>query len=138
MIIRFNYADRKLDYKPKSNLKAMVANIFTTEQKLLKEINYVFCSDDYLLKINQSALNHDYYTDIITFPLHNKGEPIEAEIYISIDRVKDNAKTNSTTFSNEIARVIAHGSLHLCGYKDKLKKDILTMRSKELFYIENL
>jgi len=137
MIVRFNYADRRFSYTPKLDLKRMILNIFISEQKTLREINYVFCSDEYLLHINQTALNHDYYTDIITFPLSNKGEPIEAEIYISIDRVKENAKTNNTVFKNELARVIAHGSLHLCGYKDKKKRDIELMRAKESFYIEN-
>ena len=116
----------------------MVQNIFHTEQKVVQEINYIFCSDEYLLKINQTALNHDYYTDIITFPLSAINEPIEAEIYISIDRVKENSAINHTSFSNEIERVIAHGALHLCGYKDKTKKDIEEMRSKESFYINSI
>jgi probable rRNA maturation factor len=138
MMIRFNYADRKLNGVNKTSLKQMVITIFLQEQVQYNSIDYIFCSDEYLLQINHSALNHDYYTDIITFPLSAKGRPVDAEIYISIDRVKENAITHSTTFKQEIARVIAHGALHLCGYKDKNKKDIEIMREKEGFYIDNL
>ena len=116
----------------------MVAAIFKQENVPCNIINYIFCSDEYLLQINQSALNHDYYTDIITFPLSDKGQPIDAEIYISIDRVKENAPIHNTTFKQEIARVVAHGALHLCGYKDKAKKDVEIMREKEEVYIANL
>jgi len=138
MAIRFNYADRKLNGVNKSNLKAMVLSIFKTENVSIENIDYIFCSDDYLLNINSSALNHDYYTDIITFPLSPKGMPVEAEIYISVDRVKENATDHKTAFIQEVARVVAHGALHLCGYKDKAKKDIEAMRAKEDFYIANL
>lgn len=138
MTVRFNYADAKLSFTPKSKLKTMVKDIFSKEAIPANVIDYVFCSDDFLLNINRSALNHDYYTDIITFPLHEKNKPVEAEIYISIDRVKDNAATHNTNFKSEIARVIAHGALHLCGYKDKSKKESAIMREKESFYIQNI
>ena len=134
MAIRFNYADRKLNSLSKTALKAMVLSIFEEEKVKLDTIYYIFCSDDYLLGINQSALNHDYYTDIITFPLSNKGQPIVAEIYVSVDRIKDNATQLKQPFKHELARVVAHGALHLCGYKDKTKKDIVQMRLKEDFY----
>lgn len=135
-MIRFNYVDRKLNGINKSILKEMVKSIFAKENKPYKTINYIFCSDDYLLEINRTALNHDYYTDIITFPLHEKEMPIEAEIYISIDRVKENAIGFNIPFNKELARVIAHGTLHLCGYKDKTKKEVEQMREKEGFYIQ--
>jgi probable rRNA maturation factor len=138
MMIRFNYADRKLNGVNKTSLKQMVATIFSQEKMKYNTIDYIFCSDEYLLQINRSALNHDYYTDIITFPLSAKEQPVEAEIYISIDRVKENATTHKTKVKNEIARVIAHGALHLCGYKDKLKKDVEVMREKEGFYIQSI
>ncbi len=138
MKVRFNYADRKLSFTPKSILKQLVQNIFASEHVEADYIDYIFCSDEYLLKINRAVLNHDYYTDIITFPLSEKGEPIKAEIYVSIDRVKDNASIHNTTFGKELARVIAHGSLHLCGYKDKSKADIALMREKESSYIHNI
>jgi probable rRNA maturation factor len=85
--------------------------------------------------MNRDFLQHDYYTDIITFGLSEKGEPVEAEIYISLDRVKDNAATLKTTFKEETLRVIFHGALHLCGYKDKKKSEIALMRSKEDHYL---
>ena len=138
MKVRFNYADRKLNFSPKSILKELIRNIFTTEKIEADVIDYVFCSDEYLLGINRTALNHDYYTDIITFPLHEKGQPVLAEIYISLDRVKDNAMTNNSTYNKELSRVIAHGALHLCGYKDKTKNDTSLMREKEVFYIQGI
>lgn len=138
MIIRFNYADRNLNGINKTTLKEMVRTVFSQEKIQCSTINYIFCSDEYLLQINRLALNHDYYTDIITFPLSSKGQPVEAEIYISIDRVKENAITHNTSFKQEIARVIAHGALHLCGYKDKTKEDIELMREKEGVYIKNV
>lgn len=137
MKVRFHYADRQLNYSPKSKLKEMVTTIFAKEQIACKQIDYIFCSDDYLLNINQNHLQHDYYTDIITFPLSDKDKSVEAEIYISIDRIKDNSKTQATTFKNELKRVIAHGALHLCGYKDKTKADQKQMRKKEEEYINH-
>lgn len=138
MKVRFNYADRKLCFTPKASLKEMVKNIFSKENTIADTIDYIFCSDEYLLQINRNTLKHDYYTDIITFPLNDKGMPTQAEIYISIDRVQDNATTHGSSFDQEIARVIAHGALHLCGYKDKSKADIALMREKESSYIHNI
>jgi rRNA maturation RNase YbeY len=99
-------------------------------------MNYIFCSDKYLLSINQQFLNHDTYTDIITFGLHDKGTPVVAEVYISTERVKENAATHGVTYTNEMLRVLFHGALHLCGYKDKRKSDVLTMRAKEDAYLK--
>ncbi len=138
MAIRFNYADRKLNDINKSALKQMVQSIFKEEKVAIDSIDYIFCSDEYLLGINQASLNHDYYTDIITFPLHEIDQPVVAEIYISTDRVKDNASQLNLLFELELTRVVAHGALHLCGYKDKSKSDIKLMREKEGFYISSL
>ena len=138
MTVRFNYADRKFNGVNKTILKNMVIRIFKEEELALKHIDYIFCSDEFLLNINRSALNHDYYTDIITFPLSNKNQPIVAEIYVSVDRVKDNATQLHQTFAQELSRVIAHGALHLCGYKDKTKKNITEIRSKEDYYTANM
>ncbi len=138
MKVRFNYADKKLNGVNKTSLKNMVERIFIAESKACESVDYIFCSDEYLLEINKSMLNHDYYTDIITFPLHEKGESVIAEIYISVDRVKDNAIANNATYGQELARVVAHGALHLCGYKDKSKRDIALMREKEACYISIL
>ena len=133
--VKFNYADRKLSINNKSKLKKFINTIFQEESIELNDLNYIFCSDDYLLQINNDHLQHDYYTDIITFTLEERGEPVIGEIYISLDRIKDNAITEKTNLLNEILRVIFHGSLHLCGYKDKKKDDIIIMRQKEDYYI---
>ncbi|MCZ2223574.1 MAG: rRNA maturation RNase YbeY [Chitinophagales bacterium] len=136
--VMFRSADRKLIYSGKSNLKLFVENLFKKEKISLKSICYIFCSDEFLLNINQQFLQHDYYTDIITFCLSEKEEPIEAEAYISVDRVKENAKTNNVSYKRELERVIFHGALHLCGYKDKKKVEIKQMREKENYYLNQL
>jgi probable rRNA maturation factor len=133
--ITFSTGDRPFVFKQKENLKRFIESIFLKEKKKLAGINYVFCTDAMLLEINQNFLQHDYYTDIITFGLSEKNQPIEAEIYISIDRVKENASNLSIAYQQEMLRVLFHGALHLCGYKDKSKADIKLMRGKEDFYI---
>ena len=133
--IKFNYADRKLSINNKSKLKKFINTIFQEESIELNDLNYIFCSDDYLLQINNDHLQHDYYTDIITFTLEERGEPVIGEIYISLDRIKDNSNIEKTNLLHETLRVIFHGSLHLCGYKDKKKDDIIIMRQKEDYYI---
>lgn len=115
-------------------LKLWIENIILSENKKLGEINYIFCDDEYILKVNQDYLQHDYYTDIITFD-YVKGKNISGDIFISITRVKDNATTLSKDFESEFRRVLAHGILHLCGYKDKTEEDIKEMRTKEDYYI---
>ena len=101
------------------------------QSKKKLHVGYVFCSDEFLLKMNRQFLDHDFYTDIITFPLSETDQEIEAEIYISVDRVKDNAAKLKVDFSEELNRVIFHGVLHLMGYKDKSKADKETMHGKE-------
>ena len=133
--VKFNYADRKLSISDKTKLKIFILSLFKNENILLSELNYIFCSDEYLLQINKDHLNHDYYTDIITFSLEEKGEPVIGEIYISIDRIKDNANSQKANLINETLRVLFHGCLHLCGYLDKKQKDIKAMREKEDYYI---
>lgn len=108
--------------------------IILSEAKKIGDINYVFCDDDYLLKINQDYLQHDYYTDIITFD-SVKGKTISGEIFVSLQRISDNASTLSKNYEEELRRVLAHGILHLCGYKDKSDEEEQEMRSKEDFYI---
>ncbi|AZA61849.1 rRNA maturation RNase YbeY [Chryseobacterium indoltheticum] len=109
-------------------------DIIVSEGKKLGEINYIFCDDDYLLKVNQDYLQHDYYTDIITFD-YVKGKTISGEIFVSLQRISDNASTLSKNYEEELRRVLAHGVLHLCGYKDKTEEEEQLMRSKEDFYI---
>ncbi|MEG0762127.1 rRNA maturation RNase YbeY [Chryseobacterium piscicola] len=109
-------------------------DIILSEEKKLGEINYIFCDDEYLLKVNQDYLQHDYYTDIITFD-YVKGKTISGEIFVSLQRISENASTLSKNYEEELRRVLAHGILHLCGYKDKTEEEELLMRSKEDFYI---
>jgi rRNA maturation RNase YbeY len=104
------------------------------EGLILGELNFIFCSDPYLLKVNQEYLHHDFYTDIITFDARVENN-ISGDIFISIDRVKENAQTHSNHFTNELHRVIIHGVLHIIGYDDKTLEEKTLMRSKEDFYL---
>ncbi|GDX43458.1 endoribonuclease YbeY [Bacteroidota bacterium] len=112
-------------------MKRFLQKTALSYKKHVEALNIVFCSDAYLLNINQQHLSHDYYTDIISFDLSEKRGILQAEIYISIDRVKDNAKTLGTPFYQELHRVIFHGLLHLLGYKDKQASDQKKMRKAE-------
>jgi len=107
------------------------------EEKSIGDISFIFCSDDYLLEVNKKYLTHDYYTDIITFDYVEDGI-ISGDIFISTDRVKENAKLFSTSVENELNRVLVHGVLHLLGYKDKIKKDKTLMTFKENYYLNVL
>jgi rRNA maturation RNase YbeY len=133
--VRFNYADvPPIALKGKREIKQCVEEIFKLENKRLHLINYIFCSDSFLLQINRAYLKHDFFTDIITFDLSEENGS-KGEIYISIDRVRENACIHHTSFRNELMRVIFHGALHLCGYKDKKKSEITLMRQKEEYYL---
>ena len=105
-----------------------------SEALILNEINIIFCSDDYLLKMNIEHLSHDYYTDIITFDYCYDKEVL-GDLFISLERVLENAKTNNVLYISELCRVIVHGILHLCGYKDKTLEESSLMRSKENHYL---
>jgi probable rRNA maturation factor len=118
----------------RKELKSFISGIFKKEGRPLRLLHYIFCSDDYLWRLNKQHLNHDSYTDIITFDLADSQQSI-AEIYISIDRVKENAQNLSIPFNTELHRVIFHGALHLCGYSDKSKKQEMEMRKMEDFYL---
>ena len=133
--VSFRSADRHLQLTGKTGLKAFIQALFRKERKQLGSLTYIFCSDEFLLQINRDFLKHDYYTDILTFGLSEKGQPVEAEVYISLDRVKDNAETLGIGYRQETLRVIFHGALHLCGYKDKKKSEIALMRAKEDQYL---
>lgn len=118
-----------------------INQIILSEKHRLGEINYVFCDDDFLLKINQDYLNHDTYTDIITFD-YRVGRELFSDIYISTDRVKENAEKFGVSFENELKRVMAHGILHLCGYGDATDAEKRIMREKEnekidMFHVEH-
>lgn len=116
--------------KEKTKLKQWIKAVTEKEKHQLGQINYIFCTDDELLEINIRHLNHNTLTDIITFD-YTKGKIIHSDIYISIERVTENAKKFKVTFEEELHRVMIHGILHLCGYKDKTKTDAELMRKKE-------
>jgi probable rRNA maturation factor len=118
-------------------LKVFIRSIFKKEKQPLERINIVFCDDKFLLTLNRQFLKHDYYTDILSFPLSGIGQPLIAEIYISTDRVKDNAKNLETSFREELHRVIFHGVLHFCGYGDKSPAEIKKMRALEDKYLKS-
>ena len=117
-----------------ANLSNRLEDIILSEGKKPGEINYIFCDDEYLLQVNREYLKHDYYTDVITFD-YVKGKTISGDIFVSLPRIFDNAQTLSKDFESEFFRVLAHGLLHLCGYKDKTEEEIAEMRSKEDYYL---
>lgn len=125
----YHLADIDFKLKNKRILKKCLVDFALSEGKETGEINYIFCSDDYLLDINKKYLKHDYYTDIISFQSDN--DPLSGDIFISIDMVRDNAKNLKIDFRDELFRVISHGLLHFIGYKDKTKEDKKLMTSKE-------
>ena len=117
-----------------------IERVIASEKKKLEEISYIFCDDDYLLNLNEEFLKHDTYTDIITFD-YSVGKILQGDIYISTERVKENSDEFNVSFEEELRRVIIHGVLHLCGYKDKTKEQSLLMRQREeekmeLFHVE--
>jgi probable rRNA maturation factor len=132
--IQFNFLE-PVGLQERTRLKKFLVNLFKKEGKRLGELQYIFCSDDYLLEINRQYLNHDYYTDIITFDLSDRGQLVNAEIYISVDRVRENAREYGNSIRNEFHRVIFHGALHLCGYKDKKPAQQKEMREMEEKYL---
>ena len=128
---------KRTPLKNKIALKNFLKQLADKEKKEFNELNFIFCSDEELLDINKRFLNHDYYTDIITFNLSTtKKEPITGEVYISIDRIKDNALTFKTTTERELHRIIFHGLLHLCGYNDKTPPQKSTMTKRENHYLK--
>ncbi len=131
-MIQFFYEN--LPESVNTDYTAWLEDIILSEEKKLGEINYIFCDDDYLLKVNQDYLQHDYYTDIITFD-YVKGRTISGEIFVSLQRISDNASTLSRDYEEELRRVLAHGILHLCGYKDKTEEEEKQMRRKEDHYL---
>jgi probable rRNA maturation factor len=131
--IHFHYTNQTFYLPSRTDLKNFIHKIFEMEGVAAEEINYIFCSDQFLFKLNNSYLKHNTYTDIITFQYSS--QPVFSDIYISVDRVRENARLYDITFLKELYRVMFHGALHLCGYKDKTKKDSLEMRNKEDSYL---
>lgn len=132
-MIQFFFEDiDPIEINPKTS--EWLEHLIMKEEKKLGKINYIFLTDEGLLKVNQNFLKHDYYTDIITFD-YVKGKTISADIFVSLPRILENALLFSKDFNTELHRVLAHGLLHLCGYKDKTDEDKAEMRNKENFYI---
>ena len=133
-----NFFSEKNTYSPKNKkkIRKLIELICKDQNKSLVFLNCIFCSDDYLLEINKKYLKHNFYTDVITFDHREKGDKnIEGDVYISIDRVKENAKLYGVKTESELTRVIIHGVLHLCGFGDKNKKEKKIMGDKENKYI---
>jgi probable rRNA maturation factor len=112
-----------------------ISYIIDNEGFIKSNISIILCSDPYLLALNKKHLNHDYFTDIITFS-YNEENKISGDLFISVDRLKENAKLNAVDFCKEMERVVYHGVLHLCGYNDKSEEEIFVMRAKENYYLE--
>ena len=135
MPVTFHKEEVEFKLPNERNLSNWLVDIAASKNKTISQIVYIFCDDEYLLNINKEYLNHDYYTDIITFP-YKQGREIESDIFISIERIKENASTFKSTFEIELLRVMSHGLLHLIGYKDKTEEEKKEMRAKENWAIE--
>lgn len=131
MAINFFQEDTAFKLPNKIKIKKWIKQIAADEGYLIKDLNYILCSDEYLYQINLEYLNHSTYTDIITFDNSEEDNKLEGDIFISIERVRENAVVQKTTFENEILRVLSHGLFHLCGFKDKSKEEKKIMRQKE-------
>ncbi|WP_026955985.1 rRNA maturation RNase YbeY [Algoriphagus vanfongensis] len=135
MAIHFFSEEIPFQLKQKNNRKKWLKEIAQGEKFIIQDLNYIFCSDEYLHQINVEYLDHDTYTDIITFDNSEEENELEGDIFISIDRVKENASKHGASIEEELSRVISHGLYHLIGYKDKKKSEAELMRSKEEFAI---
>jgi rRNA maturation RNase YbeY len=133
-MIEFFTEDVLMPSISEKSLISWLSSTCVTEKRVLNELNVIFCSDEFLLTMNNEHLNHDYYTDIITFDYCFDNQ-IVGDLFISLDRVSDNATDNNVLFISELNRVLVHGLLHLCGYKDKTDDESKLMRSKENHYL---
>lgn len=134
--VRFHFLTEGFTLRNRGRLKQFLLELCRKEGQRVEAINYIFCDDQYLVEINKTYLKHDTYTDIVTFQLSAKNEALLADIYISIERVKENAGNFNVSLRSELHRVIFHGALHLCGYKDKNKAQATEMRKKENEWLE--
>lgn len=137
---KINFFTEHVSYnlKQKTKLKEWIKQTILAEGYQLSELNFILCSDEYLLQMNKDFLQHDYYTDVITFDNSEASKIIVGDIFISVDRVKDNAKQNQIELAIELCRVMIHGTLHLLGYKDKTKPAKKLMTAKENEYLAKL
>lgn len=136
--ITFNNRNTPLVLKDKLLIKTFLSSVFAQENVVFKSVSYIFCTDDFLLKLNQQYLKHDTLTDILTFTLSGSTLPIISEIYISVERVEENAAELAEEFIRELYRVMIHGILHLCGYDDATTEEKKIIRSKEDFYLSQI
>ena len=139
-MISFNY-ELEFQLENEEQYSSWISNVISSENKKEGDINYIFCDDEYILEINKQYLDHDYYTDIISFD-YSVGNELHGDIFVSIERVRENAVEFGVTFDEELKRVLAHGVLHYCGYKDKTEEEELLMRTKEdekikMFHVEH-
>ena len=135
--INFHYEDIKEITYNTNCIKKTLSKICHDFGFFISEANYIFCSDEYLIGINQQFLNHDFYTDIITFDNSETEDEIESDIFNSLDRVKENSENEKVSFEEELTRVISHGMLHLVGFKDKTEEEAKEMRTQEDKYISH-
>ena len=134
-MIDFNFEDVSFDLPDKNALVSWIKSAIENEQKKMGNITYIFCSDEYLWNMNKQFLNHDYYTDIITFD-YVKDNVISGDLFISYDRIKDNAEKFNVLRETELLRVMIHGVLHLVGYDDLTDEDEIEIHKREDFYLE--
>jgi rRNA maturation RNase YbeY len=128
-MISFNY-ENEFELQNEDQIATWISAVILSENKKEGDINYIFCDDDYLLNLNEQYLDHDTLTDIISFD-YSVGNELHGDVFISVERVRENAQDFSVTFEEELKRVLVHGVLHYCGYKDKSEDDEQLMRSKE-------
>ena len=133
--VHFYFEKVGLTLKERGKLKCFINSLIAKEKKSLNNLNYIFCNDNTLLEINRKYLNHNFYTDVISFDLSSSRKEILADIYISVDRIRENAKSFKITMEEELHRVMLHGLLHLCGYNDKTEGERKLIRKKEDFYL---
>lgn len=136
--VYFFFDNVSITLRNRTKIKKLIERLFIEEGKHLARLNYIFCTDQALLEINRKYLSHSYYTDIITFDLSETTSQVIGEIYISADRIRDNAKKHNALVRTELHRVIFHGALHLCGYNDNNKRQRQEMRKMEDIYLKKL
>jgi rRNA maturation RNase YbeY len=122
--------------KHRRRVRQLVLELFAKERVPFEKLSFIFCSDEYLLHLNKEHLSHDYYTDVLTFHLSDPLQEVVGEVYLSTERIKENAKAYDEAYQTELLRVMIHGALHLCGYKDKTKAGQEKMRLKENLYLQ--
>lgn len=136
-VVHFHFEDVNFEIANEPAIISWLCSVAEQENVPFYEANFIFCSDEYLRKVNVEFLDHDYYTDIITFP-YEDGAAVYGDMFISSERVSDNAQTNGVSFQQELCRVMVHGVLHMIGYGDKTPEEEKTMREKENVYLKLL